>query len=661
MKFQLKSPYSPAGDQAQAIEKLSLGVASGLPHQVLLGVTGSGKTYTLANVIAKTQKPTLIISHNKTLAAQLYQEFKEFFPQNGVGFFISYYDYYQPEAYIPQTDTYIAKETDVNQEIEKLRLQATSLLFSRRDVIIVASVSCIYNLGSPIEYGREVIELKKGMPIDFEQIIYQLVDLNYIRTRLDLTRGTFRIRADFLEVYPAYGDEILKIEADSKVIKKITLRQTFSGQKVSLDQFVIYPAKHFLTNKDTLDSAFKNIRSDLDTRLKELNRQKKLFEAHRLEQKVKYDLEMIQETGYVNGIENYSRYFDGRQPGDPPWTLLSYFNHVYGRDFIVIIDESHISVPQIRGMYRGDLSRKRTLIDYGFRLPSCLDNRPLKFAEFLQRTPQIIYDSATPGDWEIKLAKGVVEQLIRPTGLADPEIIIRPAQNQVKDLLAQILKRKKKHQRVLVTTLTKKMAEELASWLADIKNTNEPVHVHYLHADVNTLERSDILTDLRRGRYDAVVGVNLLREGLDLPEVSLVAILNADMQGFLRSKISLIQTMGRAARHISGQVILYADEESSAMREAIAEVERRRQFQLNYNRQHGITPQGISKPIRERIVPFDEVVDKKIDLEKLTPGEAKKMVPKLRRQMREAAAKLDFEKAAQFRDLIREILPLDRS
>jgi len=655
MEFKLKAAYSPAGDQAQSIEKLSQGVVSGSPHQVLLGVTGSGKTYTLANVIAKTQKPTLIISHNKTLAAQLYQEFKEYFPQNGVGFFISYYDYFQPEAYIPQTDTYIAKETDVNQEIEKLRLQATSLLFSRRDVIIVASVSCIYNLGSPTEYGREVIEIIKKAKIDFGQLINQLVDLNYIRTRFDLSRGTFRVRGGVLEVFPAYGDEILKIEAESGIIKEISLRQVFSGQKVSLDRFVVYPAKHFVANKDTLGAAFKNINTDLKDRLKQLNQQNKMFEAHRLEQKVKYDLEMIQEAGYVNGIENYSRYFDGRQPGDPPWSLISYFSHVYGQDFLVIIDESHISVPQIRGMYRGDLSRKKTLIDFGFRLPSCLDNRPLKFAEFLEWAPQIIYDSATPGDWEIKQAKGVVEQLIRPTGLVDPEIITRPAENQVKDLLSEILKRKTLGQRVLVTTLTKKMAEELACWLADIKNTHEPIQVHYLHADIKTLERSDILTDLRTGKYDVVVGVNLLREGLDLPEVSLVAILDADKQGFLRSKISLIQTMGRAARHITGKVILYADEESQAMKEAIKEVNRRRQVQLNYNQINKITPQGISKPIRERIVPIAEVTDVGFDPEKLTPGDAKKLLPKLRRQMREAASILDFEKAAQIRDMIREI------
>jgi excinuclease ABC subunit B len=660
MKFHLKSPYLPAGDQAQAIDKLSQGIADGSKHQVLLGVTGSGKTYTLANVIAKTQKPTLIISHNKTLAAQLYQEFKEYFPQNGVGFFISYYDYFQPEAYIPQTDTYIAKETDVNQEIEKLRLQATSLLFSRQDVIIVASVSCIYNLGSPIEYGREVIELIKRGKVDFGQLINRLVDLNYIRTRLDLSRGTFRVRGDILEVFPAYGDEILKIEAKSGVINEIILRPVFSGQKVNLDRFVVYPAKHFMTNKDTLNSAFKNINSDLKIRLKELNKQNKIFEAHRLEQKVKYDLEMIREAGYVNGIENYSRYFDGRRPGDPPWSLVSYFCHVYGQNFLVIIDESHISVPQIRGMYRGDLSRKKTLIDFGFRLPSCLDNRPLKFAEFLQCAPQIVYDSATPGDWEINQAKGVVEQLIRPTGLVDPEIKIKPAENQVKDLLSEILKRKVLGQRVLVTTLTKKMAEELANWLADIKNTGKPVQVHYLHADVKTLERSDILTDLRTGKYDVIVGVNLLREGLDLPEVSLVAILDADKQGFLRSKISLIQTMGRAARHITGKVILYADEESLAMREAIEEVNRRRQVQLDYNQTNNITPQGISKPIRERIVPLGEVTDNEIDLEKLTPGEAKKLLPKLRRQMREAASILDFEKAAKIRDLIREIVPVDR-
>jgi excinuclease ABC subunit B len=664
MGFKLFAPYSPAGDQAQAIEKLTKGVLAGKAHQVLLGVTGSGKTYTIANVIQNVQKPTLVISHNKTLAAQLYQEFKEFFPQNAVGFFISYYDYYQPEAYIPQTDTYIAKETDINEEIDKLRLQATSMLFSRPDTIIVASVSCIYNIGSPFEYGRYVLEVKKGQKINKEEFLYKLVSLHYTRSKFELNRGNFRTRGEMIEVLPAYADEILKIEVEKGKIEKLTLRPIFGGEPLEVENYLIYPAKHYLTNPDILETAFRQIREDLKIRLEELNKQGKTLEAHRLEQRVNYDLEMIQQMGYVNGIENYSRYFDGRMPGDPPWTLVDYFRYLYKDDFLVVIDESHITVPQIKGMYRGDLSRKKVLIDYGFRLPSCLDNRPLKAKEFWERVPQVIYMSATPDEWEIKKAGGeVVEQLIRPTGLVDPEVLVRPAEGQIKDLVGEIIRRKKENQRVLVTTLTKKMAEELAFWLSNSKNTGVPISVHYLHADVATLERSDILADLRAGKYDVVVGVNLLREGLDLPEVSLVAILDADKQGFLRSKTSLIQTMGRAARNVAGQVILYADSPSSAMLEAIAEVERRRKIQLEYNQKHGIIPQTIQKPIREKIVkenPKSKIQNPKLignlDLEGLTPGEAKKLVPKLRAEMRKAAAALEFEKAAKIRDLISKII-----
>ena len=674
MQFQISSPYQPAGDQAQAMEKLTMGVKEGREHQVLLGVTGSGKTFTIAKVIANTQKPTLVISHNKTLAAQLYQEFKEFFPKNGIGFFVSYYDYYQPEAYIAQTDTYIAKETDINEEIDKLRLQATNLLFSRKDVIIVASVSCIYNLGSPFEYGRYVIHLKKAQKIDQEKLLYQLVALHYQRAKLELSRGTFRVRGETIEVLPAYQDEILKIKVSHGEIQQLISCLLFSGEKTVLDSYLLYPAKHYLAHPDILDQAFSQIRQDLTITLEQLRKTGKHLEANRLEQRVNYDLEMIAETGYVNGIENYSRYFDGRLPGEPPFTLLDYFHYVYGKNFLLVIDESHISVPQIRGMYRGDLSRKKTLIDFGFRLPSCLDNRPLKFPEFLQRVPQAIYVSATPADWEINQARkcyqdasevcertparwkdGVVEQLIRPTGLVDPQVIIRPEENQIDDLIQEILKRKNKSQRVLVTTLTKKMAEELAYFLSDLQNTREPINVHYFHADIKTLERTDILADLRGGKYDVIVGVNLLREGLDLPEVSLVAILDADKQGFLRSKTSLIQTMGRAARNVSGQVILYANEVSSAMREAVEEVERRRKAQLEYNRRYRIKPKGIQKPIRERIVEKNSKLDE-IDLEGLTPGEAKRLIPKLRRQMRQAAAALDFEKAAEVRDLIQKLL-----
>jgi len=664
MKFELKADFGPAGDQAQAIEKLTAGVLAGKQHHVLLGVTGSGKTYTIANVIANTQKPTLVISHNKTLAAQLYQEFKEFFPKNGVGFFISYYDYYQPEAYIPQTDTYIEKETEINEEIDKLRLQATSLLFSRQDVIIVASVSCIYNLGSPLEYKRYVIELKKGQKINLEEFLYKLVSLHYSRSRMELFRGNFRIRGQTIEIIPAYAEEILKIIIKDNHIEDLQTRPILSANSSfsSHQSYLIFPAKHYLTNPDILSVAERQIRQDLAIRLEELKKQGKTLEAHRLEQKVNYDLEMIKETGYVNGIENYSRYFDGRMPGDPPWTLVDYFNYLYGKDFLVVIDESHMTIPQLRGMYRGDLSRKKMLIEFGFRLPSCLDNRPLKFAEFEQRVFQTIYVSATPDEWEISKAKdGVVEQLIRPTGLVDPEIIVKPTENQIADLVTEILKRKEKNERVLVTTLTKKMAEELAHWLADSKNTGTPILVHYLHADIQTLERTDILADLRSGKYDVVVGVNLLREGLDLPEVSLVAILDADKQGFLRSKTSLIQTMGRAARNVSGQVIMYADEVSLAMKEAIAEVERRRKVQLEYNKLYNIIPKSIEKPIRDRIAERSskfKIQSSKfaeLDLEALTPGEQKKLIPQLRRQMREAAANLDFETAAKIRDTILSI------
>ena len=662
MKFKVFSPYQPAGDQQQAIDKLIAGVKKNLPHQVLLGVTGSGKTYTMAKVIEAVQKPVLVISHNKTLVAQLYQEFKEFFPQNGVGYFVSYYDYYQPEAYIPQTDTYIAKETDINEEIDKLRLGATSLLFSRPDTVIVASVSCIYNIGSPLEYGRYVLEFQKGQKVKQEDLLYKLVSLHYKRSKFELSRGTFRVRGDHLEILAAYTDEILKVTIEKELIKKLEVRPLFGGEVAEIPQFILYPAKHYLTNPETMENAFKMIREDLKIRLEELNKQKKYLEAHRLEQRVKYDLEMITQTGYVNGIENYSRYFDGRQPGESPWTLVDYYRYLFKDQYLIFIDESHMTIPQIRGMYHGDFSRKRMLIDFGFRLPSCLDNRPLKFAEFLPLMPQAIYVSATPDEWEFEKAKGAVaEQLIRPTGLVDPEVIIRSSEGQVQDLVKEILQRKKKGERVLVTTLTKKMAEELAHWLADVKNTLEPIQVHYLHADVATLERTDILADLRGGKYDVVVGVNLLREGLDLPEVSLVAILDADKQGFLRSKTSLIQTMGRASRNISGQVILYADEISYAMKEAIKEVERRRKFQLGYNRSHGIIPRSIEKPIREKIAQTTGKKSKKakfgeIDIEGLTPGEARKLIPQMRREMRQAAAELDFEKATQIRDLIEKLL-----
>lgn len=662
MKFKLKAPFTPAGDQLQAIEKLTSGLRQKKDHQVLLGVTGSGKTYTVANVISRVQKPTLVISHNKTLAAQLYQEFKEFFPQNGVGFFVSYYDYFQPEAYIPQTDTYIAKDAGINEEIDKLRLQATSLLFSRKDVIIVASVSCIYNLGSPQQYGQYVVELKKGQKIKVQDFLYRLVELHYERSRLEFSRSKFRIRGNVIELIPAYTDEILRLEIKDNILSNISIRPLLAGSKKQLKQYVIYPAKHYLTNPNIFKKASKQIEQDLAIRLKQLKKQGKDLEAHRLKQKVKYDLEMINETGYVNGIENYSRYFDGRKPGDPPWTLIDYFKYLYKDDFLVMIDESHMSIPQIRGMYHGDFSRKKMLINFGFRLPSCLDNRPLRFFEFQKHTPQTIYTSATPAEWEIKKSQGaVIEQLIRPTGLVDPEIIVRSTENQLKDLIKEIVKRKKLKQRVLVTTLTKKMAEELSWWLKDTKNSKVPINVQYLHSDVQTLQRIDILSDLRKGKYDVLVGVNLLREGLDLPEVSLVVILDADKQGFLRSKTALVQTMGRAARHSAGKVILYADQKSTAMKQAITEVNRRRRFQLKYNQKHSITPQTIQKPIRQRFAESKQNARSKkkkwseIDLQALTPGDKKKLVPKLKQEMRLAAAALNFEKAAQIRDFIKKL------
>lgn len=671
----MKSEYQPTGDQPQAIEKLTEGVRSDFPYQVLLGVTGSGKTFSVANVIQNVQKPTLVISHNKTLAAQLYQEFKEYFPNNAVSYFVSYYDYYQPEAYIPQTDTYIAKDADINQEIDKLRLLATSHIFSRRDVIVVASVSCIYNLGSPDQYRNRILHLYKGQEIKKEDLMYSLVSLYYRRSRLEFDRGNFRLRGETLEIYPSYCDEVIKVVWEDGKIVLITTRPIIEGKEVELENYFLYPAKHFLADKQIVDEAFKQIKEDLKIRLAQMEKEGKALEANRLTQRVNYDLEMIKEVGYVNGIENYSRYFDRRLPGDPPFSLLDYFRYQYKDDFLVVIDESHMTVPQIRGMHHGDQSRKRTLVDFGFRLPSCLDNRPLNFQEFLQRVPQAIFVSATPDSWEIGKAQessrntkykmrrapqqntaiqsGVVEQLIRPTGLVDPEVEVKPIDGQIKDLISEILERKKKGERVLVTTLTKRMAEDLSTYLADPANTGESILVNYLHADVDTLERTDILADLRRGTYDVIVGINLLREGLDLPEVSLVAILDADKQGFLRSKVSLIQTMGRTARNVLGKVIMYADERTDAMNGAINEVNRRREVQIKYNEDHGITPQTIKKPIRDSLKEEIEVeAEEEVDEDSLTPADAKKLVAKLNKKMREYAKIFEFEKAAKARDKI---------
>lgn len=656
MKFKLKSDFKPTGDQPQAIEKLTKTLEKNAKHQVLVGVTGSGKTFTMANVIQNLQKPTLVISHNKTLAAQLYQEFRDFFPNNAVSYFVSYYDFYQPEAYVPQTDTYIAKETEINEEIDKLRLAATTNLLTRKDVIVVASVSCIYNIGSPIEYGKFVMEIKPGVKIAQRDILERLTDLQYDRNDYGFKRGTFRVRGENVDVFPAYSDLALRIETDEQKIKDIVEFDPLTGDLLKKNVgTVIYPAKHYMTNPNSYDPVFLQIREDLKKRVSELKKRGKDLEAHRLVQRTTFDLQMIKEVGYVNGIENYSRYFDGRKPGEPPYTLLNYFEQCSDA-FLTIIDESHMTIPQIRGMYNGDRARKQMLIDYGFRLPSALDNRPLRFDEFMRRVNRLTYISATPNDYEVNLASeydAVAEQLIRPTGLVDPQISIRPTKGQIDDLISEIQKRVSKKQRVLVTTLTKIMAEDLSTFLVE-----REIKVSYLHSDIQTLERQDILDKLRSGEYDVLVGINLLREGLDLPEVSLVAILDADKEGFLRSKTSLIQTMGRAARHVDAQVIMYADNVTGSMEEAVKEVERRRKVQLAYNKKHNITPKSIEKKIRARLVEEEEQKEEKLDLlmrlqkEVILPDEKEDLIKRLTREMREAAKDLDFETAATIRDQI---------
>lgn len=737
MKFDLQSQFKPTGDQPTAIKKLVDWIKDGNQHQTLLGVTGSGKTFTMANVIQQVQRPTLIISHNKTLAGQLYQEFRDFFPNNAVSYFVSYYDYYQPEAYIPTTDTYIEKEATINDEIDKLRLASTTNLLTRPDCIIVASVSCIYNLGSPVEYGKYVLELIEGEIISRETLMMQLINLQYERSDIDLRRGTFRVKGEMIQLWPAYEDRALKIVAPGTTIESIDWIDPMTGKILpdprKLDQeeqslnpeqhalsserhknaarrFVIYPAKHYQTNPETQGDAIKQIEHDLEERLKEMRNEGKIVEAYRLEQKVKYDMDMIRELGFVNGIENYSRYFDGRKEGDPPFTLLDYMNHnakEFGDgQYLTIVDESHMTIPQVRGMFAGDRSRKETLIRYGFRLPSALDNRPLQFPEFVANSKQFLHVSATPEKWEFSQSgEHVAEQLIRPTGLIDPDIEIRPTEGQIPDVLKEILKRKAKGQRVLITTLTKRMSEVLTEYLNDKKNVkemlasgeeffheSEELKVAYLHSDVETLDRSDILDDLRRGEYDVLIGINLLREGLDLPEVTLVAILDADKAGFLRSKTALIQTMGRAARHSEGHVILYADKISVAMKEAMDEVSRRRSIQMQFNQEHGIVPQTIQKTIREKLVdrvkedqpkykslsdalhrdgksqnktgkkPILVQLDKRtaVDLNELSdeillPAERDAMITKLTRAMKNAAAEMDFELAALIRDKLKEL------
>ena len=598
MKFKLVSDYKPTGDQPNAIARITQNTEKKYKNQVLLGVTGSGKTFTLANLIKNTQRPALVISHNKTLAAQLYQEFRDFFPENGVSYFVSYYDYYQPEAYIPQSDTYIEKETEINEEIDKLRLSATTNILTRNDVIVVASVSCIYNLGSPVEYGKFILELKNGVKTDLKSIMIRLTDLQYERNEYGFYRGTFRIRGNSLDIYPAYLDYGIRITLENDKVYNLHEFDNLTGSMTrTLNEVIIYPAKHYMTDPGTYKDTFKIIREDLGKRATQLKRAGRILEAQRLTQRTNFDVEMIREVGYVNGIENYSRYFDGRNPGDPPYTLLDYFKQAYGNNWLCFIDESHITLPQLRGMYNGDQARKEVLIEYGFRLPSALDNRPLKFEEFMRRINQTIYVSATPSDYEISLSKesgrsSVVEQIIRPTGLIDPKVTVRKSKNQIQNLITEIAKRTKRNERVLVTTLTKRMAEELSSYLEE-----RNIKVTYLHSDIETLKRQDILDELREGRNDVIVGINLLREGLDLPEVSLVVILDADKEGFLRSKTSLVQTMGRAARHINAEVIMYADVETKSMQEAIKEVQRRRKIQISYNKKHKITPKGIIKDI----------------------------------------------------------------
>ncbi|OGH44769.1 MAG: excinuclease ABC subunit B [Candidatus Levybacteria bacterium RIFCSPLOWO2_02_FULL_37_11] len=660
MNFKISSDFKPAGDQPEAIRSLIKSLKEKNRHQVLLGVTGSGKTFTMANVIENLQRPTLIISHNKTLAAQLYQEFRDFFPQNAVSYFVSYYDYYQPEAYIPQSDTYIEKESEINEEIDKLRLAATTNLLTRKDVIVVASVSCIYNIGSPIEYGKFVLEIKKGVKLSQKLIILRLTDLQYDRNDYGMKRGTFRLRGENIEIFPAYSDYGLSIEILNDKIKKISEFDPLTGGTIkTLTGSVIYPAKHYMTDPRTYNDVFKQIRADLAIRLGQLRSQNKLLEAQRLEQRTNYDLEMIREVGFVNGIENYSRYFDGRSPGQPPHTLLDYFEEC-AKDWLCLIDESHITLPQLRGMYNGDRSRKETLIEYGFRLPSALDNRPLRYEEFMQRTHQMVYVSATPNDYELSLAKeesakAVVEQLVRPTGLVDPRITIRETKGQINDLISEIEKRVAKSERVLVTTLTKRMAEDLSSFLKE-----HGIKVSYLHSDIATLDRQDELDKLREGEYDVLVGINLLREGLDLPEVSLVAILDADKEGFLRSRTSLVQIMGRAARHVDAEVIMYADNVTGSMKEAIKEVERRRNVQLEFNKKHKITPRSIVKSIRARLVEKEEEDQKSAQFithlqqkEVLLPDERDLLIRRLTAEMREAAKELDFETAVILRDQIK--------
>jgi excinuclease ABC subunit B len=657
-KFKIQTSYSPAGDQPKAIAGLVSGVQKGLDKQILLGVTGSGKTYTAANVIAQLQKPTLVIAHNKTLAAQLTQEYRSYFPDNTVEYFVSYYDYYQPEAYMPGSDTYIEKEAQINEEIDRLRHAATQALLTKKDVIIVASVSCIYNIGSPELYSQGLLILQKGMKMDRDKLIGQLLEMQFIRRPSDVLRGTFRVVGSTFEIMPANEEKIYRIVITADAIKEIIVFDPVTRDIISHpDHFFVYPAKHYVTDKESFKQSLQEIRKELNERLKELESENKLLEAERLKRRTNYDLEMLEETGFVGGIENYSRYFDGRKPGEKPHSLLEFFP----KDYLVVIDESHVTIPQIGGMYEGDRSRKQTLIDHGFRLPSALDNRPLRFNEFDSLVKQAIYTSATPGKYELQHSKNTVEQIIRPTGLIDPELIIKPITGQIEDLKDRIDERIKAGERVLVTTLTKKMAEDLSGYLKD-KNYK----VNYMHSDVVTLDRIETLTKLRTGEYDIVVGVNLLREGLDLPEVSLVAILDADKEGFLRSETSLIQTIGRAARNVNGQVIMYADKITDSMRRAIDETNRRREKQIAFNKEHNITPRTIIKEVKDitqelNLVKSAKNVKKMLELETLNGTMDYQALRKQKEaEMKKAAKNLEFELAGILRDEIIELGKLER-
>ncbi len=653
-EFKLHAPYEPMGDQPEAIRQLLAGIKRGDQHQVLLGATGTGKTFTIANIIAETQRPSIILAHNKTLAAQLYVEFKSFFPENAVEYFVSYYDYYQPEAYVPRHDLYIEKETQINEEIDRLRLSTTTSVLSRRDVIVVASVSSIYGIGNPEAYGRVVIHVSVGNRYRRNVILRQLVESHYERNDMELRPGTFRVRGDTLEVLPAYEEQGVRLSFFGDELERISVFDPLTGELLGDRQQVsIFPAKHFITEEEKLKAAINDIENELNQHLEHLRKHEKLLEAQRLEQRTLYDLEMLREVGYCSGIENYSRHLDQRPTGSPPWTLVDYFPP----DFLMVVDESHMTIPQVRGMYAGDRSRKETLVEFGFRLPSALDNRPLSFDEFERRIGQVIYTTATPGPYELEHASQVVEQIIRPTGLVDPEVEVRPVEGQIDDLIGEIKQRVQIGERVLVTTLTKRMAEDLSEYLLELG-----MKVHYLHSEIDTIERVEILRDLRMGVYDVVVGINLLREGLDLPEVSLVAILDADKEGFLRSDTALIQTTGRAARHVHGRVIMYANRITDSMRRAIDETERRREKQIAFNEEHGIEPASIIKEIRdltdqvasrataERPSPYRAIVPAQLPTDELH-----KLIKELERRMRQAAESLEFEKAAALRDQIFEM------